>query len=155
MTPLAIKTEITTGPLASVLAASWASGDDTGIAVILNDATRGETMVKPLPMLAFSKFSAGSGIRQKLKGGQSNATVGAICDTAIEMLSQLSITFDPTDSDTAAMMSALVGAGVITTNDVVAAVTRCTQSASRVEVASEKPGEVVTVSDVAAARKVS
>lgn len=153
MTPAALKTEITTGPLASTLSVSWASGDDTGLVVILNDATRGETMVKPLPMLAFAKFAAGSGIRQKLKGGQSSATVGAICDTAIEMLAQLSIAFDPTDADTAAMMAALVGAGVLATNDVTAAVTRCTQPASRFEVASGKPGAVAAVGDVAAARK--
>lgn len=85
MTPSELKNEITSGPLAASLAPLWDAGDDTAVAAILNDATLGETLVKPLPMLTFAKFAAGSGIRQKSTGwgpllaGQRNQLVQARC----------------------------------------------------------------------------
>lgn len=46
MTPAELKTEITTGPLAAELAPFVAAGNDGQVAAILNDTTRGATMLK-------------------------------------------------------------------------------------------------------------
>jgi hypothetical protein len=126
-----LKNEISTGPLASVLAPLIATAQDQAVADMLNDVSNGIFIPTSMPMLEFAKFAAGSGIRQKLRNGQSNAVVGAVCDTAIEMFGQLSIMFDPTDSGTSQMMSGLVAAGIISNDDVVAAIGFCTRQISR------------------------
>ncbi len=142
--------EITSDPASLGYAAPVAVGNQAGIAALLNDPTKGLAMPKPVPMLAFAKFAAGSGMRQKLKNGQSNETVGAICDTAIEMLGQLTISFDPNDVPTQQMMAALVTASVLTSTDQTTIVTNCTQPSSRAE-NLWGIGVTVQLSDVAAA----
>jgi len=107
-------------------------GQYNEITDMLNDVTLGQPMPQPIDMLSFAKWAAGNGTRQKLKDGQSNPTFGAICDLAIDMFAQLGIVFDPVDPLTQDMMGALAEAGIIDqTADVAAAVTFCTQSASR------------------------
>jgi hypothetical protein len=110
------------------------AGQYNALTDLLNNTTIGTPMPQAMPMLEFTKWAAGNGTRQKLKDGQNNATFGAICDTAIDMFAELTITFDPSDTATQQMMTALVSAGILDqTTDVDAAVTFCTQPASRAE----------------------
>ena len=87
-------------------------------------------------------------MRAKLKAGQAhtNPAIAAVCDTAISMLSQLDIEFDPTDTYTAQMMDALLAVGVITADDVAGVLALCSQLRSRAHIVLGRPVRAEDVS---------
>lgn len=126
------------------------SGSDAGIVALINDTTKGGALLQPVSMVYFAKVAAISGVRQKVTNGLTSATYGALCQTAIDMLAELTIQFDPTDGLTQQIMGALVTAGVLTSSDVAGIQTACTLPCSRAQ-SLWGYGTVVQQSDVSLA----
>lgn len=124
------------------------AANDDHIARVLNDASLGSAVPGSVPMLTFTKWAGSSGVRAKLKAGQAhtNPAIAAVCDTAISMLSQLDIEFDPTDTYTAQMMDALLAVGVITADDVAGVLALCSQLRSRAHIVLGRPVRAEDVS---------
>lgn len=129
-----LKSEIENDPTAQGYAPHVASGADSLVAEMLNAKTR--QVLRPIPIFEFAMWCSISGIRAKLKAGMEseNATIAAICDTALAVQSNPHATYlDLTDAGSAGMMTALVQAGVITQSESQALIAFCTRPTSRAE----------------------
>jgi hypothetical protein len=149
----ALHSEIDNDPTNLGLQALRTLGSDDGIAAVLNDKTRGETLIDSLTIADFSIFLAATGLRAKLKSGASsdNPAVSTVCETALELLISPHFSyFDIADSTTMAMVDALVTATVFTSQDRATLVGRATRACSRAEKLFGR-GVTVSGSDVARA----
>ena len=147
-----LKNEITKGPLAEQLAELFLNAQDQAVADRLNART--STAAQPIPIFEFAMWAARTGVRAKLRAGLSsdNPAIADICDVALEVMHNPHATsLDPTDAGTVAMMTALVGAGVVSQEDVDGLKAYCTRAASRADLVFGF-GSIVTAVDVGAAR---
>lgn len=150
-TPVQLRTEIETGPLAADLAPLWADGNDVGVAAVLNDPAR-RSAVFPMTVGDFANWLAGAGLLRKINDAKSHA------DETVASLSLLLMwkiqgdpgrTVDPRDVETQGMFAAFVAVGIALDAHVTAFTAACARSCSR---AAELGWAPVTHTQVAAAR---
>lgn len=148
MTPLELKTEIQTGPMAAELAPFVASGNDSAIADALN-AKRGSTMLRSRLMSARGVLgdypdgpAAGAAVLDKLEAA--SASIPAV-KWVMSFLKAEGI--DIGSPATQGMLDQLAAGGVLTTDEATKLKALGLMPASRAEIL----GATITITDVARA----
>ncbi len=151
-TPVQLRDEIEEGPLAEDLALSWATGNDTATAAILNDPAR-RSAVFAMRVGDFANWLAGAGLLRKIVAAKTHAdeTVASLAHLLeMKINGDPGRTVDPRDASTQGMFAAFVAAGIATEQHVTAFTAACTSECSR----CDELGWIVTISNVGEARKV-
>lgn len=104
----------------------------------LNGPDAGRTKLAPIRLSAFAQFAAARGflvtVQTTAADPQANPSIRNICSLVVLSIQGASDrSIDPNDPPTAAMIDALVAAGVATANDKAALLTACTVSCSRMD----------------------
>lgn len=152
-TPAELKSEITDGPLAAAMAASWASGNDTATAAILNDPTR-RSAVFAMSVGDFANWLAGAGLLRKIIAAKahSDETVASLAYLLeMKINGDPGRTVDPRDASTQGMFAAFVAAVIASTDHVTAFTAACARACSRCD---ELGWSSVSVNQIGEARAV-
>lgn len=152
-TPLQLKTEILTGPLATELANPWAIGSDSGVCNILNRRDFGP-VTRLIPLGEFSQWLTTSGIRFKLREAERSVSVPNQVKDLVDLVfgmernPHISV-IDPNVAGS--IVTALLNARVVDGTDAAAFQTLSVRIGSRAETVWGT-NTVITESNVIAAR---
>jgi len=123
MTDAELKAEITDGPLAPVLADSWAAGDDTRTAYLLNDTTTGRTRPRDLPHGEFVGWMIRTDTIDAVEAAQTEfthadpttqATIRQVCKRAVRVFNTPALSI--LDADELAPLAVVLAAVEVITD---------------------------------------
>jgi hypothetical protein len=153
MTPAELKTEITSGPLATELAPLVAAGDDGQIAAILND--KRYTRTERVLLRDIVRYLLDNGVWLTIVDKAADTVPSQAKNSARMFLEVQKMGFveslDMSKPSSQGMLSALVGAGVMTAAHQTAITNMGVVPASRAELAF---GQSVSATDVSETRRV-